>query len=329
VITVIGEALVHLTQTSDASRLRARPGGSALNIAVATARLGHPVALLARLSSDLYGQKLHQYAVQNGVDVSGATDADEPTAIAIDVTGTVPGAPPVPGTRVRLYSGDASARHWTPADLSGLPAETSVLHLGSLVWQDAQSATRVLRTATRLRQRGALAWMDLRVYPEMMKGPAQSRILLERPLRSADIVYTGAYDIGWLYPGRPREAVAEHWLGLGPTMVIVGSRSGYMVVRQSGSVTHWPPPAPARLVDKAGKKETFTAVFLGALHALVQKGQDVTAMPPPVLAHLLGMATLAAGITCERSGADPPTAAELEERISRQPSRAELPFMKR
>ena len=328
-ITVIGEALVHLTQTSDATSLRARPGGSALNIAVAAARLGYPVALLARLSRDLYGQQLHEYAVENGVDVSGATDADEPTAIAIDVTGTVPGAELVPGTRARLYSGDASARHWTPGDLSGLSAETSVLHVGSLVWQDAKATSSVLRTTTRLRQRGALAWMDLRVYPDMMKGPAQSRILLERPLRSADIVYTGAYDIGWLYPGRPRQAVAEQWLGLGPTMVIVGSRTGYMVLHRSGSVTHWPPPAPARLVDKAGAKETFTAVFLGALHDLAQKGEDVKALPSPVLTHLLGMATLAAGITCERCGADPPTAAELEERIPRQSRRPEPPFMER
>ena len=83
-ITVIGEALIHLAQTSDRGTLRARPGGSALNVAVAAARLGYPVTLLARLSRDLYGQELRRYAVQNGVDVSGATDADEPTAIAID-----------------------------------------------------------------------------------------------------------------------------------------------------------------------------------------------------------------------------------------------------
>src|SRR5690349_22262554 len=97
--------------------------------------------------------------------------------------------------------------------------------------------------------------------------------LADRPQRGPhpDVVHAGAYDIGWLYPGRPRQAVAERWLGLGPAMVIVSSRRGYMVVRESGSVTHWPPPAPARLVDKAGAKETFTAVLLGALHDRAQK----------------------------------------------------------
>ena len=147
--------------------------------------------------------------------------------------------------------------------------------------------TRILKTLSRLRQHGTLTSMDLRVYPDLMQTRGQSRIMLERPIRSADIVYTGVYDVGWLYPGRAQQAVAEQWLGLGPAMVIIGSSRGYMVVRESGSVLHCPPPAPARMVDKAGAKETFNAVLLGALHDLTQKGEDVRALPTPDLAHLL------------------------------------------
>jgi fructokinase len=300
-ITVMGEALIHLARTPDATMLRVLPGGDALNVAVAAARLGYPAALIARLSRDLYGRELRQYAEENGVDLGGATDADEPTAIAFDSTGTVPGA---------------GAGHWTPDDLAGLPRDTSVLHVGSLVWWDAPSAARILGSVSRLRQRGAVVWMDLKVYPEMMKSPGQSRILLERPLRSADIIHAGAHDIDWLYPGRAPQAVAQQWLGLGPAMVIVTSRKGVMVLRESGSVMHWPPPSPARLIDMAGVTETFTAVLLGALHDRAQKGEDVAALRAHALAHLLDVATLAAEITGERPGADSPTATELEQRIS-------------
>ena len=324
-ITVMGEALIHFARTSDATMLRAQPGGNALNVAVAAARLGYPAALVARLSRDLFGQELRQYAAQNGVDLSGTTDADEPTAIAVDSTGTVPGAPAVPGTRARLYSGDSSAGHWVPDDLAGLAKDTSVLHVGSLVWQDASSVARVQRAVSRLRQRGTQVWMDLKAYPEMMRTPGQSRILLERPLRSADIIHTGAYDISWLYPGRAPQAVAEQWLGLGPAMIIVTSRKGSTVLRESGSVMHWPAPSPARLVDQAGMKEAFTAVLLGAFHDRAQKGEGVRTLPANALADLLSVATLAAGITCERAGADSPTAAELEERVSREPGQR---FMK-
>jgi fructokinase len=328
-ITVVGEALIHLARTSDATMLRASPGGYALNVAVAAARLGYPAALIARLSRDLYGQELRRYAEENGVDLSGVTDADEPTMIAVDSTGTVAGAPTVPGTRARLYPGGTSSPHWAPDDLAGLPRDTSVLHIGSLVWSDARNAARILLAVSRARQRGAAVWMDLKVYPEMMKTPGQSRILLERPLRSADIIHAGAWDIGWLYPGRAPQAVAEQWLGLGAAMVIVNSRKGCMVVRESGSVMHWPPASPALMVDKDGSKETFTAVLLGALHDRAQKGESVRTLPAPDLAHLLGVATLGAGITCERAGADSPTAAELEERASRQASQHERRFMER
>jgi fructokinase len=328
-ITVVGEALMHLARTSDATMLRASPGGTALNVAVAAARLGYPAALIARLSRDLYGQELRRYAEENRVDLSGATDADEPTMIAVDSMGTGADAAAIPGPRARLYPGGAPFPHWAPDDLTGLPRDTSVLHIDSLVWSNARNAARILLAVSRLRQRGAVVWMDLKIHPELMKTPGQSRILLERPLRSADIIHAGAWDINWLYPGRAPQAVAEQWLGLGAAMIIVTSRKGCMVVRESGSVMYWPPASPTRMVDRDGAKETFTAVLLGALHDRAQKGEDVRALPAPDLAHLLGIATLGAGITCERVGADPPTAAELEERASRRASQHERRFMER
>jgi fructokinase len=244
--------------------------------------------------------------------------------IAID---SAAGSPGVPDTRARLYAGDSSAGHWSPGDLAGLSGDTSVVHVGAFLWWDAPSAARILRAVSRLRQRGALVWLDLVVYPEMMKSQGQSRILLERLVTAADIIHAGAYDIDWLYQGRAPEAVAQQWLGLGPAMAIVTSRKGCMVVRESGSVMHWPPASPDRLVDEAGVKETFTAVLLGGLHDRARKGEHIRTLPAPDLAQLLGMATLAAGITAERPGADPPTAAELGERLSRQPGLRERRFM--
>lgn len=328
-ITIVGEALIHLARTADAGMLRASPGGNALNVAVATARLGYPAALVARLSKDPYGQELRRYAEQNRVDLSGASDADEPTMIAIDSTGPAAGWPAVPGLHARLYAGDASPGHWTPEDLAGLPRDTSVLHVGALLWWDTPSVARILRAVSRLRQRGAVVWLDLMVYPEMMKSPGQSRILLERLVTSADIIHAGADDMDWLYPGRAPEAVAGQWLGLGPAMAIVTSRKGSMVVRESGSVMHWPPARPDQMIDGIGVKEAFAAVLLGGLHDRARNGADVRLLPASDLAQLLKVATFAAGITGERPGADPPTAAELDQRLAQLPGRRERLFMKR
>jgi fructokinase len=94
-ITVIGEALINLVLVADDNTLQARPGGKALVVAVRAAGLGHPTALMARLSGDHFGQSLRRYAADRGVDVSAAPEADEPTMIAVsapDSDGLMPGS---------------------------------------------------------------------------------------------------------------------------------------------------------------------------------------------------------------------------------------------
>ncbi|HEH9402975.1 TPA: ribokinase [Aeromonas bestiarum] len=60
------------------------PGGKGANQAVAAARLGAPVAFIARIGDDAIGQQMRQGFAQDGIDVS-AVELDEqlPTGIAI------------------------------------------------------------------------------------------------------------------------------------------------------------------------------------------------------------------------------------------------------
>lgn len=306
-ITVIGEALIDLVPTSDATMLRALPGGSALNTAVSVARLGHPAALVAPLSRDRFGQLLRRYAVRNGVDVSGAPEADEPTAIAVASAG-------IGGDlRASLYASGAATWQWTTGDLAWIPADTTVLQIGSLAWSVPSSAAAVLRVAKRLRQRGALVCMDLAVHPEVLRTPGQGRIVLERPLRAADVVRADVEDIGWLYPGRTPQTVAEQWLRLGPELVVVTSATGAMAFRGPGSVLHRP-GYPADAVDATGGHDAFTAALLTALHDHNWKAAGASGLSAVPLSQVLDLAILVAGMTCERPGADPPTALEVKDR---------------
>jgi fructokinase len=311
-ITVVGEALIDLIPTPDATTLRALPGGSALNIAVGVARLGYPAALVARLSRDRFGQLLRRYAVRNGVDVSGAPDVDEPTAIAVEPAGADR------ELRASLYASTAATWQWTAGDLAWIPADTTVLQIGSLAWCVPSGAVHVLRAASRLRQRGVLVCMDLAVHPEVLRTPGQGRIVMERPLRAADVVRASVEDIGWLYPGRAPQAVAEQWLRLGPKLVVVTSKTGAMAIREPGSVLHRP-AYPVDVVDTTGVADAFTAALLTALHEHNWKAAadgGVSAVP---LAGVLDLAILVAGMTCERPGADPPTAVEVKDRRHRDP----------
>jgi hypothetical protein len=69
-----------------------------------------------------------------------------------------------------------------------------VLHIGSAVHWPAPVIARILRAAGRLRRRGALVSVDLNIRPERTEAlgetPGQTRLLLDRLLRSADVIRT-------------------------------------------------------------------------------------------------------------------------------------------
>jgi len=304
-ITVLGGALVNLVPTSDETVLRAMPGGSAFNIAIGTARQGFPTALVARFSRDAFGQMLWRHAELVGVDLSAASEADEPTTIAL-----MP-AKPTKSSRRSIYLEGTASRQWSSAELALIPSETTVLHIGSAVHWPAPVMARVLRAADRLRGRGALVSVDLNIRPEIVEAldetPGQSRLLLDRLLRSADVIRTSTADIGWLFPERAPQAVAESWLKLGPGLVVVASgTSSAMAVRGSGSALHRQShrgngrdhdSGPCRVngTDAIGAADGFTAGLLGTLYELKQKERLIQELAAEDLAEMLDSALEAAG----------------------------------
>ena len=204
-ITVLGGGIVNLVPTPDETMLRAVPGGSAFSIAIEAARLGFPTALMVRLSRDHLGQMLRRHAERSGIDLSAAPEADEPTTIAL-----------VPSSRTArngnrreghssgagrgsLYVDGTASWQWSSAELSWIPRTTTVLHIGSIVHWPAPVIGRILRTAARLRRRGALVCVDLNIRPEITQAlhetPGQARILLDRPIRLADVVRANTEDL--------------------------------------------------------------------------------------------------------------------------------------
>jgi fructokinase len=90
-LTVLGELVVDLLPDPEAGagphgtapHYVARPGGNALNVAVAAGRLGAPVTLLARLGTGPLAPALRRHAESSGVDVGRFVAADEPVSLAV------------------------------------------------------------------------------------------------------------------------------------------------------------------------------------------------------------------------------------------------------
>ena len=87
VVAVAGEALVDFVPGGGDGLFRAAPGGSPANVAVGLARQEVPTRLLARIADDLLGHRLRAHLDGNGVDLSFAVRAAEPTSLAIVAVG--------------------------------------------------------------------------------------------------------------------------------------------------------------------------------------------------------------------------------------------------
>ncbi len=287
VITVIGEAMVKLVRAPGSGEMQASPGGGAFTTAISAARLGYPTALMARLSRDSLGQFLRMHAAINGLDVSASPEADEPTMIA------VVSADADADRTNSLYFRDTASWQWSAAELGWIPADTTVLDLDVLDCCVLPGSTWVLRAAARQRQRGAIVCLNVTAKPAVMGSPTRGQLLLDRPLKAADLVTTSLEDISWLYPGRGAEAVARLWLAQGPQLVVITCGSdGLVAVRKSGSALYRASGLqPASVPEFDG---AFNGALLGGLHELTHAGFSIEALSMSELASVLDTATATA-----------------------------------
>jgi fructokinase len=303
VLTVIGETLIDLIGGSDGETYAARPGGSPLNVAVGLARLGNPTALMARLATGVFGSQLRTYATGNGLDLRWAVTAAEPATlavVAIDDAGQA---------AYDFYVDGTADWQWTDAELRRMPDDTEVVHTGSLAAWRTPAIADVLES---VRAGGsALITFDPNIRPLLMGSRPEAVALVERYVGLAHVVKVSDEDLTWLYPGQPAEEIAAAWLRLGPDLVVTTfGKDGCAAWSRSGTVVRRP-AVTVEVVDTVGAGDAFMAALIDGLvrGGFAHPGADV---PADALAGVVERATLAAGLTCGRPGADPPTRAELD-----------------
>jgi fructokinase len=305
-LTVIGEALVDLVDSGDHTTYKAHPGGSPLNVAVGLARLGEPVALMARLAGDAFGRLLRGHAERNGVDLSAAAVAAEPTTLAVvslDERG---------GATYDFYLDGTADWQWKTSEMS-LPRGTEIVHFGSLAsWTPPGDS--VIREVVRVRGGTSLVSYDPNVRPALLGEPARGRDLVRGAAALATVVKASEEDATWLYPGESLGDVAQRWLAADVTrlVVITQGASGATAFRR-GRPPLVRPSRPIIVVDTVGAGDACMAGLLAGLsRAAATSPAAVEAMSDAVLTGIVDDALLVAALTCTRPGADPPTRAELD-----------------
>ncbi|HEV7211059.1 MAG TPA: PfkB family carbohydrate kinase [Blastococcus sp.] len=324
-LTVLGELVIDLLPVPEAGtgpegtapQYVARPGGNALNVAVAAGRLGAPVELRARLGTGPLALHLRRHAELSGVDVSGFVDAAEPVSLAVvglDEHGSADYGFHVLG---------AADWQWTDEELADVVAErTAILHIGSISsWTEPGSAA-IARLAERLHAGGALISVDPNIRPMLAEGhvgetlgnaASAVRARLDRLVALADIVKVSSEDLAWLDPSAVLDDAATRWAARGPALVLLTDGGAPLRVARPGRpLLHREPPR-ITVADTVGAGDTLAAGLLtGLLSAGITSRAALESLSDGQVTALVDEAALAAGLTCTRVGADPPTRAELD-----------------
>lgn len=298
-VAVVGEALVDLVPVSETTYV-ARPGGGPANTAVALARLDTPVAMLARFGADAFGRLLRDHLSRNGVDLTYAVDASEPTSIAVVSRDLVGGA------SYRFLIDGTADWHWTEPELPALPREVTAVHSGSLAL--ALATSPALESWLYAARATATVCIDPNLRPGRL--PQDARDAVQRWLRIADIVKASIDDIALLFPGEDPWDVARRWRREDPAIVVVtagtdGARAFF------GADELHQPALSVPVVDTIAAGDAFNA---GLLHALAERGclgGRLAQLEKADVAAALATAVKVAALTCTRAGADPPSAEEV------------------
>jgi fructokinase len=309
VVAVAGEALVDFVPAGEPGVFRAAPGGSPANVAVGLARLQVPTRLLARIADDLLGHRLRAHLDGNGVDLSFAVRAAEPTSLAIVAVGR-------DGVVEYDFRVDGTADwQWRDHELAGaLDGRVVALHAGSLALTMAPGADVLQRLLAQARQDMTVSY-DPNCRPLLMGSPDTVRGRIEALVALADVVKASSDDLAWLLPDRPPEQVAEAWLAKGPSLVVItlGPAGLVAATRQAGVLRR--PGLAVEVVDTVGAGDACMAALLAGLHRRDLLGPTrrpaLLALDASTVTGLADEAVLAAALTCTRAGADPPTAEEL------------------
>jgi fructokinase len=278
-------------------------GGGPANTAKALARLGHEVAFIDGISTDVYGVKARAELAADGVDLSLALTSDLPTAVA-EVSLAADGGASYVFKLDKTATFDFNSS-WLPDPSRYKP---QVLHIGTLATLVQPGADVLFDWALACADFAPVVF-DPNIRPQVLSDREKYVALVEKWIGISSVVKLSDDDFEWLYPGKSPESIANQWLQGGVALVVMTRGADGLVGYTSDGVVEVA-GEKVNVVDTVGAGDTVGAIVV---QGLITDG--LLNMRGSVLKDVLRRAAVAAAITCSRAGAQPPYAHEIREKL--------------
>jgi len=265
--------------------LTTAPGGKGANQAVAAARVGAHVTLVARLGDDMFGQQTLAAFRREGLDLDYVQqDAGTPSGVALIVVG--------PGGQNIIAVAPGANRNLSPTDVQA--AQPAIAQARVMILQLEIPIHTVLAAASAGHAAGLI----------VMLNPAPAEALPAALYEMVDILTPNEHEAAQLAgvtPDEP-EAAATTLLARGAGVVIVTLGAAGVVLGQRGQLPRRLPGFQVPAVDSTAAGDAFN----GGLAAALARGDD--------LETAVRYAQAVAAISVTRPGAQPslPSAEEVE-----------------
>ena len=319
-ILVIGEALIDLIENRyQAGAFNAVVGGANANVALALARRGTKHQFLGRISNDRFGKIIRDRLESNGVHLEHSIDATELTTLAV-VSIDSHGVP-----NYSFYVNGTADWGWTPAELpSDVDLENmhaTAIQFGCLTMAMAPGNAVIEEWAkAHYDQKSVTISHDINMRPALGFERDVERQRVERVNSFSHVIKASDEDIQWLYgldEGADLDGIVNQWIGDTGRHVFVTRGGDGTSIYRPGGVRIDVPSRKINVVDTVGAGDTFCANMLGQLSDLDALGSDafdrLTNLSDEAWREIVHTAGIAASITCERAGCEPPTKPELED----------------
>jgi fructokinase len=305
-IISLGEALIDFISQKGLEFI-GFPGGSPYNTSVAISRMGIPGQYLGRVSTDLFGNQLMDYLKKNSVGTDLVIRTDEASTLSFIQKQSDGQA------KYAFFANQTADKSWRKSELDNLtlPGDTKIVHFGSISLSQEPCGT-VLSEFLINKCSGYLLSFDPNIRPSLVPDRDVFFKRFEDLCKVCTLVKLSDEDIEWLYPSMSLDDGVACILSYGVSLVALteGKKGARLITKEHTIVS---PLFDLPVADTIGAGDTFHGAMLSWLHmrGLFTKDQ-VGKLSSRELTELGSFANKAAGINCSRSGANPPSMADME-----------------